>query len=163
LETEFRPGWEDVSPGDQVKVEGIERPVLVAQKDERRKRLSILIGDLQSEVPFERVLQKIRTPSPQQHLETASVRISSLHKSDIPGEINLIGMTVEEMEPVLQKYLDDAALSGWDGVRIIHGHGTGILRNAVRRLIKGHPQVARFQEAESFEGGAGATVAVLRK
>ncbi len=157
---EVRPSWSDIQAGDSLRVEGVENAVIVSKKDERKKRLDVLLGNLSMEVPYKRVLQKLGSATPEP--SSPQVRISNLFKSDTGPEINLIGMTLDEMEPALLKYLDDALLSGRPSVRIIHGHGAGILRKGVQRILKEHPQVAKFHEAESYEGGAGATVAVMK-
>ena len=57
-------------------------------------------------------------------------------------EINLIGRTVDEATEELEKYLDRAFMAGLPRVRVIHGHGAGILRRGVREFLKGHPHVA---------------------
>jgi DNA mismatch repair protein MutS2 len=79
------------------------------------------------------------------------------------AEINLIGRTVDEAAGELEKYLDRAFLAGLPRIRIIHGHGAGILRRGVREFLKGHPHVATFAEAPQNEGGQGATLVELRQ
>jgi DNA mismatch repair protein MutS2 len=79
------------------------------------------------------------------------------------SEINLIGATVDEATDRVDKYLDAAFLAGAESVRIIHGHGKGALRKAVADLLRGHPHVENFGPAPANEGGAGATIAVLKK
>ena len=76
-------------------------------------------------------------------------------------EINLIGRTVDEATDELEKYLDRAFLAGLPRVRIIHGHGAGILRRGVRDFLKSHPHVATIAEAPQNEGGQGATLVEL--
>jgi DNA mismatch repair protein MutS2 len=78
-------------------------------------------------------------------------------------EINLIGRTVDEATEELEKYLDRAFLAGLPRVRIIHGHGAGILRRGVRDFLKGHPHVSGIEEAPQNEGGQGATLVELRQ
>jgi DNA mismatch repair protein MutS2 len=63
----------------------------------------------------------------------------------------------------LDNYLDKAYMSGMPYVRIIHGKGTGKLRQEVRAALKGHPQVASFEEGLPNEGGDGVTVAKMVK
>jgi DNA mismatch repair protein MutS2 len=77
-------------------------------------------------------------------------------------EINVIGQTAEEAVSAVDKFLDSAALAGVDRVRIVHGHGMGVLKRAVAELLKGNPHVARFYAALPAEGGTGATVAELK-
>ena len=78
-------------------------------------------------------------------------------------ELNLIGCTAEEAVSLLDKFLDDAILSGAPMVRVIHGFGMGVLRKAVAEFLESHPHVARFESAPQSQGGAGATIATLKE
>jgi len=77
---------------------------------------------------------------------------------DISSEINLIGLTVDEAIPKLDKYLDDAYLSHLTTVRVVHGKGTGALRSAVTKHLKKVSYVAGFRAGEFGEGDAGVTI-----
>jgi DNA mismatch repair protein MutS2 len=74
------------------------------------------------------------------------------------SELKLIGMRVEEATEALDKYLDDALLSGIPEARIIHGKGTGALKNAVWEWLRGHHAIRSFRIGADGEGGSGATV-----
>jgi DNA mismatch repair protein MutS2 len=78
-------------------------------------------------------------------------------------EVNIIGLTADEATDRVDKFLDQAFLAGADNVRIIHGHGKGILRRAMAQLLTGHPQVERFALAPHDAGGAAITIVTLRK
>ena len=91
------------------------------------------------------------------------VTVTSANTDELRMEINLIGRTVDEATDELEKYLDRAFLAGLPKVRVIHGHGAGILRRGVREFLKGHPHVAGIAEAPQNEGGAGATLVELRQ
>jgi DNA mismatch repair protein MutS2 len=83
-------------------------------------------------------------------------------KPPSPGmELDLRGLTVDDMLIELDRYLDTAYLAGLPFVRIIHGKGTGALRQAVREELRGHPLVGEFRTGENSEGGEGVTVAKL--
>jgi DNA mismatch repair protein MutS2 len=83
-------------------------------------------------------------------------------KPPSPGmELDLRGLTVDDMLIELDRYLDTAYLAGLPFVRIIHGKGTGALRQAVRDELRGHPLVGEFRTGENNEGGEGVTVAKL--
>jgi len=77
-------------------------------------------------------------------------------------EINIIGRTVFEAEAELEPFMDRAFLDGCSEVRIIHGIGTGKLRQAVRQMLKADKRVLSFSDAPPRTGGAGATVAILK-
>jgi DNA mismatch repair protein MutS2 len=81
----------------------------------------------------------------------------------VPIEIDLRGYRAEEISPILDRYVHDAYLCGLPWVRIIHGKGTGALRQVVRDELRNHPVVERSAAAGSNEGGEGATVAHLRQ
>ncbi len=79
-----------------------------------------------------------------------------------PGpELHLRRLSVEDAIPKLARYLDDAYLAGLTSVRIIHGKGTGTLRQVVREQLMNHSLVKSFRPAELWEGGAGVTVVEL--
>jgi DNA mismatch repair protein MutS2 len=81
-----------------------------------------------------------------------------------PGiELNLRGKLVEDGLEELDRYLEKAYSSGLLFVRIVHGKGTGKLREAVRNALKSSPYVASFEEPKENEGGAGVTVARMAK
>lgn len=81
----------------------------------------------------------------------------------ISPEINLIGMTTDEARPVLEKYLDDAYLSHIDQVRIVHGRGTGALKNMVHERLKRTKYVDSYRLGVFGEGDTGVTIVYFKK
>jgi DNA mismatch repair protein MutS2 len=79
----------------------------------------------------------------------------------VATSLDLRGATVGEALEVLDRYLDDASLAGLEQVTIIHGLGTGALRDAVRIQAASHPLVKSFRAGERGEGGDGATIVRL--
>ena len=63
---------------------------------------------------------------------------------------------------MVEQYLDDAFMAGLPTVRLVHGKGTGALRKTVRALLSAHPLVESFSDGEPSEGGAGATVGIMK-
>jgi DNA mismatch repair protein MutS2 len=88
-------------------------------------------------------------------------RPSSLHAASPGMELDLRGQRAEDALEMLDRYLEKATMAGLPFVRIIHGKGTGKLRQEVRTMLKGHPQVISFEQGEPKEGGEGVTVAKL--
>ena len=80
-----------------------------------------------------------------------------------PTELNLLGKRVDEALDALAKFLDDALLAGHQTVRIVHGKGTGKLRQAVHDYLRAHPQVRAFELAPFAQGGDGATIVYLKQ
>jgi len=77
-------------------------------------------------------------------------------------EISLIGLRVSEAEPLLVKALDDAILADLPSLRVVHGKGTGALRQFVHEILSDDPRVKRFGFAAPNQGGAGVTVVEFR-
>jgi DNA mismatch repair protein MutS2 len=81
---------------------------------------------------------------------------------DISRQVDIRGMTIEEGEQVLDKYLDSAVLAGLGETIIIHGKGTGALKKGIRTYLKSHRSVKSIRIGELNEGGDGVTVATLQ-
>lgn len=79
------------------------------------------------------------------------------------SELKVIGLTADEAVERVDKFLDQAFLAGVNNLRIIHGHGKGILRKAIADFLTGHPQVAKFALATPDKGGGGATLVQLKE
>ena len=94
--------------------------------------------------------------------KTGSGKIKMSKSSSISPEINLIGMTVDEAIPVLDKYLDDAYLSHLNQVRVVHGRGTGALKAGVHKHLKKLKYVKDFRLGEFGEGDSGVTIVTFK-
>jgi DNA mismatch repair protein MutS2 len=77
-------------------------------------------------------------------------------------EVDLRGLMADDALDKMERYLEQAFLSGLPFVRIIHGKGTGRLRQAVREALRGHEYVKSFEEGGDKEGGEGVTVAKMK-
>ncbi len=106
--------------------------------------------------------------------ETAESRAEKLQKQakdsnlrldteDSNAELNLIGQTTADAEYELDRFLDESYIAALPRIRIIHGFGTGALKNFVHHFLKGHPHVEKFGFAPRDQGGNGATVVELKK
>ena len=100
----------------------------------------------------------------EQPVASAQSSIRQTSHSASPGlELNLRGKLVDEGLDELEKYLERAYSAGLLFVRIVHGKGTGRMRDAVRNALKSNSYVASFEEPKDGEGGAGVTVATMAK
>ena len=82
--------------------------------------------------------------------------------ASISPEINLLGCTVDEAIAKLEKYLDDAYISHLTSVRVVHGKGTGALRNGVHQYLRKNKNIADFHLGEFGEGDAGVTIVTFK-
>ena len=146
--------------GAQVRLKGIRQPATIRRVLESGE-VEVEAGYLKMRVPaadIEEVIPKVPTQTRSQSITfnqgpefATSIR-----------EINLIGQRAEEACERVDKFLDTAALGQAELVRIVHGHGMGILRKAIAELLARNPHVAKFYAARPEEGGTGATIVELK-
>ena len=94
--------------------------------------------------------------------KTGAGRIARAKAQNIKTSIDLRGQMLEEALLNTDKYLDDAYISGLNEVTIIHGKGTGVLRDGIKQLLKGHKHVRSFRDGAYGEGGIGVTIVELK-
>jgi DNA mismatch repair protein MutS2 len=119
----------------------------------------VLMGNIKLRRPISD-LQVVET-QPIKLPENVRVNISTKHLEK--NEINLVGRKVDEAVELADKFLDDAFLAEVTTIRIVHGMGTGALRQAIAELLGHHPHVSHFESAPQAEGGRGVTVVTLRE
>ena len=153
-----------LQPGDQVWVEPYQ--ALGEVINVQRGEVEIHLGRFRASVKRNQVELRERAAQPEagQPDQDGEAQAGSVHLPVVqsPGfELDLRGETVEEALPRLDRYLEDAYLTGLPWVRIIHGKGTGALRAAVRDALRKHEMVASYETGKEGEGGEGVTVAKL--
>ena len=152
---------EDYKPGVRVLVHDMDSYGKILTPPDKKNECTVLIGNFKLKQNI-RNLQIDRTPQPKEKkTETSSSYASKIRSNksrSISPEINLLGMTVDEAIGVLDKYLDDAYLAKLHQVTVIHGMGTGALRNAVQNYCKKCKYVKSYRMGEYGEGGYGVTV-----
>jgi len=161
-----------VAAGDQVRLKSMGK-VAVVQREVEKDVFEVALGPIKMRVKRDDIAEVVKSAAQQterpdplaaaRKQRGVHVSVSSASTDDMRMEINLIGRTVDEATEELEKYLDRAFLAGLPRVRVIHGHGAGILRRGVRDFLKSHPHVAGIAEAAQNEGGQGATVVELRQ
>ena len=163
-----------ISAGDQVRLKSINK-IAVVQREIEKDLFEVALGPIKMRVKRDECSAPLplggesaaeKRPDPlaaARKQKNVHVTVTSANSDDMRMEINLIGRTVDEATADLEKYLDRAFLAGLPRVRVIHGHGAGILRRGVREFLKSHPHVATFNEAPQNEGGQGATLVELRQ
>ena len=92
----------------------------------------------------------------------SSVSFSNSKAQSVSSEINVIGLNVDEAIPLVDKYLDDCYMANLENARIVHGKGTGKLRDGIHRFLKKNPRVKSFRMGTYGEGEMGVTVVTLK-
>lgn len=148
--------------GDSVKVLSMNLTGTVHTLPNAKGDLFVQMGILRSQVNI-RDLVLLDTPSPKKSYgKTGSGKLKMSKSISVSPEINLIGKTVDEAIAVLDKYLDDAYIAHLPSVRIVHGKGTGALRNAVHTHLRKQSYISSFHLGEYGEGDAGVTIAEFK-
>ncbi len=150
--------------GDAVYVHSLKLKGTVSTLPDARGKLFVQMGILRSQVDASDLELLPEETVTLEGKKRSAAQGGSIRKAmTISPEINLIGMTRDEALSALDKYMDDAAIAHLEKVRIIHGRGTGTLRDAVASYLRRDPRVDHYETAPYNEGGYGATVAVMKK
>ena len=148
--------------GDSVKVLSMNLKGTVHTLPNAKGDLYVQMGILRSLVNIKDLVlidDDATSPIAKKYGGSSSGKIKMSKSASVSTEINLIGMTVDEAIAHLDKYLDDAYLAHLPSVRIVHGKGTGALRNAVQAHLRRQKYVKSFHVGAAGEGDAGVTIA----
>ena len=160
--TNLKP--EDLHLGDTVRILSLNLRGTVSTKPDSRGNLFVQAGIMRTKVNFtdlELIDEPVITgPSLS---KTGAGKIKMSKSASVSTEINLLGKTVDEAIAELDKYLDDAYLAHMPSVRVVHGKGTGALRNGVHKFLKKQRHVKSFRLGEFGEGDAGVTIVEFKK
>ena len=153
--------------GDSVKVLSLNLTGTVSTLPNAKGDLYVQMGILRSQVNI-KDLELVEEATvngpgvPMAKEKTGSGKIKMSKSLSVSPEVNLIGMTTDEAIPALEKYLDDAYLAHLPQIRVVHGRGTGALRNAVHKRLKKLNYVKEFRLGDFGEGDAGVTIVVFK-
>ena len=149
---------EDLVLGENVEIISLGMKGTVHSKPDAKGDLFIQCGIMRTKANIKDLRIVEENPKPKEKGRKSNYSGSFSKSASISPEINLLGKTVDEALAALDKYLDDAYLSHLTSVRIVHGKGTGALRNGVHRYLKGVRYVKSFRMGEFGEGDAGVTI-----
>jgi DNA mismatch repair protein MutS2 len=143
---------EQIKPGVEVWVQGIPMAAEALSEPDRRGEVDVSFGGLRARVGIGQIVR----------VERAPIRIPERTQLPPPPtamqEIEVRGQTLDEALPRVERFLDDGFRAGVPRLRVVHGKGTGKMRNAVREMLVKSPLVKSFAFAEPRDGGEGVTV-----
>ena len=159
---------EDVVPGTHVRVVSMNMEGIAQSKPDSKKKVNVQLGSMNMDVSIND-LEIIEGPAAADQgpkfargTKTGTGNIQFSKALGVSMEIKLLGMNVDDALIELDKYLDDACMAHLEKVRIVHGKGTGVLRNAVRQKLHRDKRVKKSYQAEYGDGDAGVTYAELK-
>ncbi len=152
-----------IQPGDWVEIDSLLRVGQVLRFDSNHRIAEVSVAGVVWRIAVDRLKP---SPSAKERGERIarenlppSISLPSIPSTDV---VDLHGLTVEDGLELLDKFVDSAVVNQFHSIKIIHGHGSGRLRNAVSRYLGSHPGVLRFQFGAPWEGGFAVTIAYLR-
>ncbi len=149
--------------GDEVFVRSLGKNAAILKIDADSARAYVSSGALRLWIGFD----ELGKANPRKKEKVKKMRtltgLASRAERSVPGEIDIRGMASDEAIIELDKYIDNAVLSGITDIRIIHGKGTGVLRKAVQSHLKGHKSIKSFRIGVFGEGENGVTIAQVKE
>jgi len=152
-----------IEEGARVRLRDVREPARVRRKLSN-DRIEVEAGFMKMQVSIDDVIEVLpeKAPAPGKLPRGVTYRPAP-ELAPVYQEINVIGKHAEEALDLVDEFLDRAVMATASRVRIVHGHGMGILRKTIQDMLSRHPHVAKFYAAPQQEGGAGATIVELRE
>ncbi len=151
-----------IEEGARVRLKGLSEPARVRRKLSA-DRIEVEAGFLKMQVSIDDVLEVLPAAAASSKLPKNVSFKPAPQLHPLFQEINVIGERAEEARDRVEKFLDSAVMATAARVRIVHGHGMGVLRRTIWDLLKSSPHVEKYYPAPQNEGGAGATIAELKE
>ena len=153
---------ENISIGQTVFIKKLNQNATVLTLPNKSNQLQVQFGVITMNVKLEDLALPTNTVNVQKATHSSTSFKNSFKAKNISPEINVIGMTVDEAIPIIDKYLDDASMSGLANIRIVHGKGTGKLRSGIHQFLKNNTHAKSFRFGTFGEGEMGVTVVELK-
>lgn len=154
---------EDISVGMAVEIISLNTIGIVQNKPNKSNEVSVQVGNTKMNVKISNLRKANKVTDTNSFSSTSINKNNGFKAKYTSSEINVIGQTIDEAIYVIDKYLDDCAIANIPSVRIVHGKGTGKLRDGIHRFLKMHPHVKSFRLGTFGEGEMGVTVVEIKK
>ena len=154
--------WDNVKVNDKVMLKDLNQEVIVLSLPDKSGSLFIQMGMIKTKVKQDRLAVFNKEMSKKTTLPNYQKESFTLKKYEVSNTLDLRGKRVEEALDELEGYLDESSLANLSPVYVIHGHGTGALKAAVREFVATSPYVAKHRIGENAEGGDGVCVIEIK-
>ncbi|MCR5830493.1 MAG: endonuclease MutS2 [Lachnospiraceae bacterium] len=149
--------------GDSVHIVSMNVDGKIAALPDRKGDVAVSMGAMRTVVNLSDLEAAEPAPEPVKKEKTGVGEIKIRKAYDVGMSVNVIGMRVDEALPIVEKYLDDAYLAGLQNVSVIHGRGTGALKDAVHGLLKRLKYVSSYRFGTFHEGDRGVTIVEFKQ
>ena len=162
LDPEFQPiDWSSIKIGDIVLIKHLDQQAVLTSIPDKNNNVQVEIGLLKTTVKSDELVKPKQGKSVKFKPIIQKQKYLQFKRHELSNTLDLRGMSAEDGIDKVESFLDEASLANLSPVYLIHGHGTGILRKAVRAYLKTSPYVSKFRAGEKTEGGDGVTVVDL--
>lgn len=155
------PALPELHEGVRVRLRDV-REAAIVRRVNPNGTLDVDLGMLKMQVPASEVLEILEGKGQGRHLPAGVTFTAGPRWDTLTREINVIGKTADEAIDAVDKFLDTAILAEVARIRVVHGHGHGVLRKALGTWLGKHPGVEKYYPASPQEGGTGATIVELK-
>ena len=154
---------DDIEIGMPVFVIPLSKEGTIVTLPNSSSEVEVQVGMLKTNINIDKLIKISNKNISKPNTNIPKNKNNVINKSkNISPEINVIGLTVEEANLIIDKYLDDANLAKLEIVRIVHGKGTGKLRSGIHSFLKAHPHVKSFRMGSFGEGEMGVTIVTIK-
>lgn len=155
--------WTNVKTGEKLLLKEMNQPVTLLSLPDKNENVLVQMGNFKTKIKKEKLAPYDASYERKENVyRPSSLNKFELRKSSVSNTLDLRGYKVEDALDSLEFYLDKASLANLASVTIIHGHGTGALKSAVRDFLSTSPYVAKYRPGEDSEGGDGVSVVDIK-
>ena len=153
---------DDIKIGAKAIIKGLDQDVQIVSLPDKKGNVKILVGQLQSTIKLDKLAKNLKR---QKDIIKKKINLGNskfvIERVNMSPKIDLRGFRIDDALIELEAFLDKASMVNLPSVEIIHGHGTGQLRAAIRDYLNDSPYVAKYRQGEDSEGGNGVTIVDL--
>lgn len=154
--------WEKIKTGDNVLLKELNQPVVLLSVPDKNGNVFVQMGLIKTQINKDKLAIFTEKTIKKIPLKFQPEKSFELKKRDMSNTLDLRGYRVEEALDSLELFLDKASLANLSPVYVIHGHGTGALKSAVREFLKTSPYAADCRVGEPSEGGDGVSIVDIK-
>lgn len=155
--------WTQVKTGEKLLLKEMNQPVTLLSLPDKNDNVLVQMGNFKTKIKKEKLAPYDASYERKENVyRPSSLNKFELRKASVSSTLDLRGYKVEDALDSLEFYLDKASLANLACVTVIHGHGTGALKSAVRDFLSTSPYVAKYRPGEDSEGGDGVSVVDIK-
>jgi DNA mismatch repair protein MutS2 len=147
--------------GERVKMVSLRSRGILTSIDESSSQVEVMTNKAKVRTTLSDIVKVMDGEEEREFEIPKGQRLSKRDIQELPYQLNVIGLTVEDAIPKVDKFIDQALLHGMEKIHIVHGVGSGRLRNAIGKYLQGHRGVKHFAPGDGIKGGSGITIVEL--